>query len=225
MISLPIPLFGIPIKGINNPILISFCKTNSQIVEEPPDLPAEFFENFKEATGFLCKVNVNIKGKVPYSSKYVYLSYLYFKKSIEKCELPISNEEMSEILEMIDDSIYNSELIRGLRKALLLNKDILYRDGEDPVPVNIRKFRVELIYSYPIDLSSPNYVDNSLIHLLGMLPVEFAETNDLNLIKVENGLWFSLYSIPSPTRPDWKIIWDLNNASVIELRGDDNFDN
>jgi len=225
VINLPIPLFGIPLKGVNNPILISFCKTNAQIVEEPPDLPKEFFEDFKEATGFSCQVNINVRGKIPFSTKYVYLSYLYFKKAIEKCKLPISNEEMYEILEMIDESLYDLELIRGLRKALLLNKDILYRDGEDPVPVIIKRFKAELIFSYPIDFSSPNYIDNSLIHLLGLLPVEFAETNDLNLIKVENGLWFSLYSIPSPIRSDWKIIWDLNNASFIELRGEENFNN
>jgi len=225
VISLPIPIFGIPLKGVNNPILISFYNTNSQIVEEPPELPNEFFDNFREATGFSCNVNINLKGKIPFSSKYVYLSYLYFKKSIEKCKLPISDEEMNNVLEMIDDSLYNSELIRGLRKALLLNKDILYRDGEDPVTVNPRKFKVELIYSYPIDLSSFTYIDNSLVHLLGILPVEFAETSDLNLIRVENGLWFSLYSIPSPTRLDWKVIWDLNNASVIELRGEGNFNN
>lgn len=224
MISLPIPLFGIPLKGVNNPILILFSKTNSYIMEEPPDLPEDFFRNFKEATGFECHVNVNLNGKIPYSTKYVYLSYLYFNKAREKCQLPISDEEMYDILQMIDDSLYNSELIRGLRTALKLNKDILYRDGEEPVTVNVRKFKVELVYSFPFNYNF-NYIDNSLVHLLGMLPVEFAETQDLNLIRFENGLWLSLYSIPSPTRLDWKVIWDLNNASVIELRGEGNFNN
>ncbi|BFH72465.1 hypothetical protein SJAV_04090 [Sulfurisphaera javensis] len=224
MISLPIPLFGIPLKGVNNPILIMFAFTNSQITNETPDLPQEFFEYFKEATGFECTVNVNLKGKIPFVSKYVYLSYLYFKEAIKKCNLPISDNEMNDVLIMIDDTLYNSEVIRGLRKALLMGKDILYRDGEDPVEVNVKKFKIQLLYSYPIPQSF-NYIDNSLIHLVGILPVEFAETQDLNLIRMENGLWFSLYSIPPPIRLDWKIIWDLNWASVIELRGEDNFNN
>lgn len=225
MISLPIPLFGIPIKGVNNPVFITFTATNSQISNNYPNLPKEFFEYFKEATGFECKVNINLEGNIPFSSRYVYLTYLYFKEAISRCQLPISDKEMIEILQMIDDALYNSELIRGLRKALLLGKDILYRDGEDPVEVsNVKKFRIELLYSYPLQ-ENFNFIDNSLVHLLGILPVEFSETQDLSLIKVENGLWFSLYSIPPPVRLDWKIIWDLKYASVIELRGEGNFNN
>ncbi|MBB5253376.1 hypothetical protein [Sulfurisphaera ohwakuensis] len=224
MISLPIALFGIPLKGVNNPILVTFASANVEIITEPSELPDQFFTYFKEATGFECNVNLNLRGKIPYATKYVYLSQLYFQEAIKKCSLPISNEEMNDILSMIDDAIYNSELIRGLRRALILGKDILYRDEEDPVPINLKKFKIELLYSYPLP-DNYNYIDNSLIHLLGILPVEFAETQDVNLIRVENGLWFSLYSIPSPVRLDWKIIWDLNYASVIELRGEEHFNN
>ncbi|AHC50612.1 hypothetical protein SUSAZ_00430 [Sulfolobus acidocaldarius SUSAZ] len=218
MINLPLSLFGIPIKGVNNPILTAFIGFDAQ-VKEGVDSPllTDFKSLFKEATGFECKVLLDITGSpTPLSSSYIYLSELFFRKAIEKCELPLSEEEMWDTLKMIDDVLYNSPLIRALRTSMRMGSGILYRDGEDPIPVSLPEMSASLLFKYPIP-NSPLFIDNSLIHLLGILPVEFAETKDLGLFNVENGLWNSLYKISIPSKDRWKLIWDLKYVTGIEV--------
>ena len=220
MISLPIPLFGIPLKGVNNPILVVFGDFDANVVKDGAvKLPKQFFELFEEATGFKCNVSVSLDKPVPFSSAYVYLSDQYFRKSIKECELPITEEEAQDTLSMIDDALFNSELIRALRTAFKLAVPILYRDEEEPIRLSFPNFKARYLFSFPFDLSSLRYIDNSLVHLVGMIPLDFVETKDKNLLSVENGLWSSIYGIPFVQRGDWKLIWDLNYVTAIEIRG------
>ena len=224
MIELPVALFGIPLKGINNPLLISFVRFDTEVILNKNGLPSDFFKLFEEATGFKCDIHLDLKGNIPYSSKYVYLSEIYFRRAIELCELPIKENELWDILYMIDDSMFNSELIRGLRTAMRLGSSILYRDTEEPITVSLPILNARFLFSFPINFNF-NYVDNSLIHLLGILPIEFVETKDFTLFQVENGLWYSVYGIPIPNVKGWKLIWDLNYVAGIEIRGADHFNN
>ncbi|BCU69188.1 hypothetical protein [Stygiolobus caldivivus] len=220
MISLPIPLLGIPLKGVNNPILVAFGEFDSRVVKEgKTKLPSKFFELFEEATGFKCDISIGFDKYLPFSSSYIYLSDLFFRKSIEECDIPISENEIQETLSMIDDALFDSELIRALRAAFKLGVPVLYRDEEEPIRLSLSNFPSLYLFSYPLDLSSLRYVDNSLIHLVGMIPLDYVETKDTNLLGVENGLWTSLYGIPFVLRKDWKLIWDLNYVTAIEVRG------
>jgi hypothetical protein len=125
----------------------------------------------------------------------------------------MNENDVKETLEMIDDAMFDSRLIRALRKAQELNLPILYRDREDPVPLSEKEVRINLLTSFP--LPKPRFLESSLIHLAGILPVEISK--DSSLIQFENGLWSSLYGLPYPMNNSWKWIWDLNWASLIEL--------
>ena len=220
MISLPIPLFGIPLKGINNPILVVFSEFDVNVTKDGKmKLPEKFYDLFEEATGFKCNISLAFDKHVPYSSSYIYLSDLYFRRSVKECEIPILEEEIQDTLLMIDDALFDSELIRALRYAFKVGVPVLYRDEEEPIRLSLPNFTSTYLFSYPVDLSSVRYIDNSLVHLIGMIPLDFVETRDLNLLYVENGLWESLYGIPFVTRKDWKLIWDLNYVTAIEVRG------
>lgn len=212
-VKVPFCFSGIPLPNVNNPILILVYKTKIKKVNRKPKLK-QFLEYLRDATGFYCDASVDIEGNLPFSSYYILFSEIFLTEAIKVCELPITKREMEETLKMIDDAIYDSPLIRGLRMARNLDSSILYRDGEEPVILNFSVEKVNVLEFFPI--SSPRYVDNSVIHLTGILPIKIL--NDVNnLLSVENGLWSSLYNLPYPTVPRWKWIWDLNWATLIEF--------
>ncbi|ARM77099.1 hypothetical protein B6F84_06690 [Acidianus manzaensis] len=174
----------------------------------------KFLEYFKEATGFSCDIDFDIDGVLPYSSYYVLFSEMFFREAISECHIPLNERDIIETLIMIDDAIYDSSLVRGLRKALEIGSPILYRDNEEPVKLNLQNIKkLSILTSFPI--SSPAYINNSLIHLIGTLPIDIA--NNVQLISVENGLWSAIYNLPYPLVKSWKWIWDLKWATLIQF--------
>ncbi|MCY0873317.1 MAG: hypothetical protein OWQ47_00040 [Acidianus infernus] len=210
-VKVPFCYSGLPLE-VNNPVLINFAIVKVREVKRKPKID-KFLEYFREATGFSCNIDYDIEGNLPFSSYYVYVTRKLVDLSINKCEIPMNENDVRETLEMIDDAMFDSRLIRALRKAQELNSPILYRDGEDPVPLSGKEVRINLLTSFP--LPKPRFLESSLIHLAGILPVEISK--DSSLIQFENGLWSSLYGLPYPMNNNWKWIWDLKWASLIEL--------
>ncbi|AWR98254.1 hypothetical protein DFR86_05750 [Acidianus sulfidivorans JP7] len=184
-----------------------------KIVQRKPKL-SKFLDYFKEATGFSCNLNFDIEGTLPYSSYYILFSKMFFQEAINSCNIPLSEKDVNETLTMIDDAMYDSSLIRGLRKAIEIQSPILYRDEEEPVKLNVEYVKnIKILTSFPIP--SPKYVNNSLIHLLGVIPIDII--NNIHLLSVENGLWSAIYNLPYPLVESWKWIWDLNWATLIQF--------
>ncbi|WP_246252858.1 hypothetical protein [Acidianus brierleyi] len=211
-INIPLCFSGIP-TIVNNPLLIVNIKHKIRLIDRKPRI--DISKIFKEATGFECKFNIDIENNLPFSSYYVIITKFLIDRAIGTCELPITLDEENEIMRMIDDALYDSELIRALRTAQFMNSSILYRDNEDPVKISFPSLKIRVLYSFPIRIRDD--LDNSIIHTLGMIPVKFSEKFSPDLVNLENGLWHSLYSIFSPYTNNWKIIWDLNWATFIEF--------
>lgn len=209
---MPLCFSGIPLSQVNNPILIILYKTKIKKVNRKPRFK-EFLEYFKDATGFYCNIDFDIEGNIPFSSYYVLFSEMFFNEAIKICNIPITKKEIVETLKMIDDAIYDLPLIRGLRIAREIKSSILYRDGEEPIRLNLSLKRVSILQSFPIQ--TLRYIDNSVIHLAGLLPIEISE--NIDLYSIENGLWSLLYGLPYPLVPKWKWIWDLKWATLIEF--------
>ncbi len=214
-----IPFLGIPIKGINNPILVlkAVITLNEEKVIKT-DIFNKFAKEFNEATGFDCAKGYEYWNySFPFSSYYVYITDKISTEAIDRCNIPISDDERYEIIQLIDEALFpENSVIKALRISRRLGKQILFRNGEEPVEVNIKSLKVKVLYSFPLG-NNPNYIDNSLIHLLGVIPIEFVETNVINLIQFENGLWSAIYSLSFPQVKNWKWIWDVNWVTLIEF--------
>ncbi|MEM0362684.1 MAG: hypothetical protein QXH75_02600, partial [Sulfolobaceae archaeon] len=121
------------------------------------------------------------------------------------------------IITLIDEALFpNNYLIKALRTAQQYNSQILYREGEEPIEVSIKPLKIKVLTSYPF-YSKPRYVDNSLIHLLGVIPLKYIKDNLIDVVQLENGLWSAIYSFPYPQVKNWKWIWDLNLVTLIEF--------
>ncbi|MBP1357838.1 MAG: hypothetical protein JZD40_05055 [Sulfolobus sp.] len=219
MTKLPIAFSGIPIKGINNPILVlwaEFINTNSISYK----LTEEFHSTFKEATGFSCKkafeqVNSE-KVEGPYSSYYVYATKRFVDQSEILCDIPMSENEKFETLKLIDEALYGeNSLIKALRTAQRYNSSLLFREGEEPVIIHSEDGKFRYLYSFPLS-GNTNYIDDALIHLSGTLVLDFVSSFSEKLIDVENSLWDLVYSIKVPYGK-FKVIWDLDRASIVEI--------
>ncbi len=210
-VKVPFCYSGIPLE-VNNPVLIKFAVIKVKEVKRKPRMD-KFLDYFREATGFSCNIEYDIEGNLPFSSYYIYVTRKIVEIAVNTCEIPMNEKDINETLEMIDDAMFDSRLIRALRKAQELGSAILYRDGEDPVPLTEKEVKINLLTSFP--LPKPIFLESSLIHLAGILPVEISKNPDL--IRFENGLWSSIYGLSYPMNNNWKWIWDLNWASLIEL--------
>ncbi len=189
------------------------AKVNASLKVSKPKV--DISSLFKEATGFDCRFDLDVEGDIPFSSYYVYLTKLLVDGAVEKCEIPITEEEKFETLSLIDAALFDSRLIRALRTAQRLNSSLLYRDNEDPVAVDLAEISVRKIASFPIEVKDD--VDNSVIHTIGLIPIKLAQGITQELVDLENGIWHSLYSIRVPYVNNWKVIWDLNWATIIEF--------
>ena len=219
VLEVKIPFLGIPLEGVNNPILVVNALVEvkeKQLVKV--DIFKQFAEEFNEAVGFNCaKPSEYWDQSIPFSSYYVYLTNQIAQKSIEKCNLPISEKEKFEIITLIDEALFpNNYLIKALRTAQQYNSQILYREGEEPIEVSVKPLKIKVLTSYPF-YSKPRYIDNSLIHLLGVIPLKYIKDNLIDVVQLENGLWSAIYSFPYPQVKNWKWIWDLNLVTLIEF--------
>jgi len=216
VIDAPIPFMGIPLKDKNNPILVLWAYFDSEIVHTKAPSPelSEFYNGLEEYTGIKCNTYLDIKSdKLPYSVRYVYLT----KKIVDYCYSFLNEKEKFEMLNDLDLVLYNSPLIRALRASQFHSSPILYREGEDIVKLKLNSFlKVTLIYRHPL-LELKEAIDNSLVHLLGIIPIYYSQDKDYKYIQLENGLWSGLYGVFFPLKKNWKWIWDGNFISLIEF--------
>jgi len=212
VIEAPVVLAGVPIKEVRNPFLIALVS----FVGDPVRYSFGFDKLFKEATGFRCGSDSLELPRMPEVSAYVLISEAYVRKAVEECQVPLSDEETNDVLSEIDEVLYGSPLLSPLRKAYRSRSAVLFREGEKEVYVDFPKLRARLIASYPL-VEEISYVDDSLIHLAGYLPLEVYETRDFSVLKVNDHVWGMVYGLKVPPRQDWILIWDGNSVSLIEL--------
>ncbi|AKA73414.1 hypothetical protein SULI_05315 [Saccharolobus solfataricus] len=217
-LEVKVPFLGIPLKGVNNPILVLDGIIEPLNIFVNTEAIRQFIMQFNEAVGFECiKEEVYWDSSIPFSSYYIYITDKLANDAIRRCGIPISEDERFEILHLVDEAIFPQNfLVKALRTSLQLNSPILFRDGEEPITVQLEPIRIKIISSYPFD-NNPKYLDNSLVHLAGIIPVEYIESKSRNLIEVENGLWSAIYSLPYLQINNWKWIWDLNWVTIIEF--------
>jgi hypothetical protein len=214
LIRVPIVLSGLHLPNVNNPVLVGWAWVDAQIVQDIPKGMEKFISLLVEASGFNCAPRVSIKGKIPKLSYYVVLSKEIVRVFREQCGVPIKENEEAELLELLDRAIFDSNYVEALRALQKGGEPLLYRRGEDPVSIKMPELAVEPIMWYP--LNGPSFMDNSLIHLAGMVTVKTAEAGDLRYLSQENGVWSVAYGLPTPLVPNLKWVWD-NDALLLRL--------
>ncbi|QGA55108.1 hypothetical protein GFS03_11235 [Sulfolobus sp. E5-1-F] len=217
-LEVKVPFLGIPLKGVNNPILVLDGIIEPLKIFVKTEAIDQFIRQFNEAIGFQCvRKEEYWDSSVPFSSYYIYITEKLANDAAKNCEVPISEEEKFEILHLVDEAIFpQNSLVKALRTSQQLNSPILFRDGEEPIRLQYEPIKIKVVSSYPFD-GNPKHLDNSLIHLTGIIPVEYAESKTRNLIEFENGLWSAIYSLPYLQINNWKWIWDLNWLTIIEF--------
>ncbi|ADB87966.1 hypothetical protein [Saccharolobus islandicus] len=218
VLGVRVPFLGIPLKGVNNPILVLDGIIEPLNIFVKTEAIGQFIRQFNEAIGFQCvKEEEYWDSSIPFSSYYIYVTEKLANDAIRNCEVPMSEDEKFEILHLVDEAIFpQNSLVKALRTSQQLNSPILFRDGEEPIRIQLESIKIKVVSSYPFD-GNPKYLDNSLIHLTGIIPVGYAESKARNLIEFENGLWSAIYSLPYLKINNWKWIWDLNWLTIIEF--------
>lgn len=211
----PFVLFGIPLPYRQNPVLIGLTFSNLQATE-CSDEP--FLRLAEEATGLKMKRCLKAQTELPSLTQYVVESYYTIKTSLEEENIEISKDEIWEILDMIDSSIGHHSIIKGFRWAQRLERPILFREGEEPITVELPFYTLDLMTC--LDLGEPTISDDSFTHVIGIVPIKYAETMADTYVSVENGLWYSIYRLPSPypLLTDLKWIWDSRKACLVSIR-------
>ncbi|QKQ99724.1 hypothetical protein GWK48_04370 [Metallosphaera tengchongensis] len=209
-IEAPLLLSGLGIQGINNPFLIVKSKFISERVEKP-SWWERFRDTFKEATGF-SPLEVKLP-QIPMLSQYVYGSLIAMEDLANKISL--AKNEIWDVLDLIDQALFDLGVLRGMRKVQRESTSILYREGEDPIEVRIKLPRVKFLFKYP--LPEALSLDNALTHFAGLITVKMSEGLSDDLIRSENGLWHVIYGLPTPYFGKWKWIWDSIWACLVEF--------
>ena len=206
---------GIPLKNKNNPFLIIWANFDSDFIftNKPSTFLMEFYEKLEEYTGMKCNIFLDLSNnKLPISTKYVTLS----KEIVEICYNFLTEREKFEILSDLDFVLHNNTLIKALRLSQIYKTPLLYREGEEPVKLDFDLIKASVIQKYPIS-ELVNAIDNSLVHLVGVLPIYYVQERDYKYIQLEKGLWSGIYGLPFPLEKNLKWIWDGNYASLIEF--------
>ncbi|BBL48290.1 MULTISPECIES: hypothetical protein [Metallosphaera] len=209
VIEAPLILSGMWIDGVNNPFLVVQAKFRFSRIETPSWWD-QFSELVKEATGFTPPVVQGVD--IPVASQYAITS-LEALRILGK-RISLTEDEIWETLEMVDEAMFNYYALKAMRQVQRSGTPILYREAEDPVQVRIPILTVRKLMSYPLE--KPSYLDNSVVHLVGIIPVLLSERIDEVNMNLENGLWKSLYGLNTPPGK-YKWVWDLGWASLIEL--------
>ncbi|BCU67455.1 hypothetical protein HS7_08920 [Sulfolobales archaeon HS-7] len=216
MKTIPIPFSGIPLPNKNNPILVIRAPYNFDIqfeIADNTEIPP-YIKEMKEIVGFMPKKIPTIKGDLPQSVKYVKETEI-LANNIAK-ELAMSEDEKIEVLELVDEIAPYKSLIRGLRLSERLGS-ILYREGEEPIRVDMPLINVELRNRVELKPISAELVE-PLVHLLGIIPVLMSREIKKELIRLENGLWYALYSLPIENEDRFKWIWDGRYACLFSVK-------
>ena len=212
MTRAPAILAGVPIEEVRNPYLIAFLEFTGEEKEYSFDLE----ELFKEATGFDCGPDRALLPPMPEVSAYIVASKKYVESAVRRCKLPITEKEIADILREFDEVLFPSQATEALRRASLRGSPVLFRKGEREVPIDFPTLRARLITEHAL-LEGIFYIDDSLVHLIGYLPLELYETRDLRLLRVDNAIWQVVYNVRVPPRDDWKLIWDYDKVATVEI--------
>ena len=212
MTEAPVILAGVPIKEVRNPHLVVFL----DFVGETKEYSFGLRDLFKEATGFDCGDDKFSLPLMPEVSAYIVASTLYVENAVEECELPLTNKDKIDILREFDEVLFPSHQTEALRRASIRGKSILFRKGEREVEVDFPRLKARLIAEHYLT-EGIVYVDDSVVHLAGYLPIELYETRDFRLLKVDDTVWQIVYGIKPPPREDWKLIWDFDKVATIEF--------
>lgn len=209
-IKAPLVFGGVPIKGRINPFLIVIASFQCEGLIVPYWWD-RFKELVKEATGFPSK-QVRVPSCMPISAQYIFASTEALSDIARVVSL--KPDEIPQISEMLDEAMFGKAILKGLRLSQEKGRSLLFREGEDPVYLDLPTLRVRSLAYFPLE--EIENADSSVIHLAGTTPIKMAESLDSNSIQMENGLWNSLYGLPLPRATRWKWIWDLEWASLIE---------
>ncbi len=212
MIEAPVILVGVPIQEVRNPHLVVFLDFIGEVKEYSFGLR----KLFEEATGFDCGDDKVFLPPMPEVSAYVLASKLYVEKAVENCDLPLNERDVVDLLREFDEVLFPSQQTEALRRAALKGSPILFRKGEREVEVEFPKLKARLIAEHYLP-EGILYVDDSVVHLAGYLPIELYETMDFRLLKVDDSIWQMVYGVKSPPREDWKLIWDFDKVATIEI--------
>jgi len=217
IVKFPIPFSGLPISKVNNPILTQFSTFN--VIYNSLPVTRQFLDLLKEATGFDCKVTFLGLSDAPLVSSYVFSTNTIIENFLE-CGVPSTKEEMNEIAEEIDSVLFpeDVDVLSAIRTSNYLGKPIIYRRGDEPIIVK-QKFSGRTILFWHRD--KPNFFDNSLTHLAGVVTLEISRKLSnpevIRLVDFENGIWSATYSVPITSISMVKWVWDLEGTSLIGL--------
>ncbi len=212
----PVVVSGIPIPDTRNPVV---TQISSFQAGTPLNKVSEFIKMMEEATGFSCRSEPKGLSYSPFATSYVFSTHEVIEDFI-KCGVPATIGEMNEIAYEIDELLFpeDKDMLKALRLTMQTGSPILFREGDEPVPVN-NVFSIRQIAFQP--RGKPNFVDNSLVHLVGITAIEvgrsLTEEGISSLFRFENGIWSAVYSVPVPEIAMVKWSWDLQGASLIEL--------
>ena len=212
MTRAPAILAGVPIEEVRNPYLIAFLDFTGEEKEYSFGLE----ELFKEATGFDCGPDRVSLPPMPEVSAYIVSSKIYVEDAVKRCKLPITEKEIADVLKEFDEVLFPSQATEALRRASLKGSPLLFRKGEREVPIEFPTLKARLVAEHALP-EGIFYIDDSLIHLAGYLPLELYETRDLKLLRVDNYLWQVVYNVRAPPRDDWKLIWDNDKVATVEI--------
>ncbi len=212
MTEAPVLLLGVPIKEVRNPHVIAIADFQGDRVK----YSFGFHELFKEATGFKCGNDEIELPRMPNVSAYVVLSEAYVRRAVKKCELPLEQDEVDDVLREIDEVLFDAPLIGAMRRAYRRRSAVIFREGEREVEIGLPVVKARFVAEHYLP-DRIRYVDDSVVHLAGYLPIEFFDSKDWNLLKVNDLIWELVYGVKSPPRKDWILIWDNDRVTTIEL--------
>ncbi len=222
---------NINIKTINNtiilalkePIIDSYCL---QIIEES-------LTDFMEASELKLSLQlktINQKPKLPCISIYSALTYALASELSNFYGVGVKDilNAISDIEEVHFNKVY-MQFINACRQGIVANKSMVYRFGEGYVPINTDIINIECpgeIKEFKEDhIEYPESIMSALTHISGVLVLEAynALLNSnikyfMELIRIENALWYLLYHINIPTTNYAKWVTDFNRAYLIKIR-------
>ena len=207
----PIPLFGIPIKGRVNPILII-------LLDRPIDINIRLSENTIVTTlkdvlldnhclniinkymniiateiGFNLDIKMQAKGetKIPCITLYSMLTYIMSLELSKYYDVRL--EDILRVIQEVEKESIKSEymqFIDACRQSINTGKPIIYRQGEGFIPINVSELPITITLLGKTKSIEENYtkysesIMSALTHIAGVLVIEAfnALTNNTSYI-------------------------------------------
>jgi len=225
----PIPLFGVPIKGRINPILITLLDNsidvNMHLSENTITITLKdillddhclniidkYMNIIATEIGFNLDIKIQAEGetKIPCISLYSILTYIMSLELSKYYDVGI-DDMMKVIQEVEGENIENeyTQFINACRQGINTGKPIIYRQGEGFIPINISESPITITPLGKTKSIEENYtkysesIMSALTHIAGVLVIEAfnALTNDISYIN-------SLVKLENTL---WYILYNIN---------------